>query len=85
MAPASCNATSHFDSPAKIFYPQPHRARRIADDIAGMTDRYALQEHARYFEQTPELRDAYSVAAINRPTSACTASMSLVGKAEPVQ
>jgi dGTP triphosphohydrolase len=56
MAPASCNATSHFDSPAKIAYPQPHRARRIADDIAGMTDRYALQEHARYFEQTPELR-----------------------------
>ena len=32
------------------------RARRIADYIAGMTDRYALVEHARYFEATPELR-----------------------------
>jgi dGTPase len=32
------------------------RARRIADFIAGMTDRYALVEHARYFDSTPELR-----------------------------
>ena len=32
------------------------RARRIADYIAGMTDRYALVEHARYFLATPELR-----------------------------
>ena len=32
------------------------RARRIADYIAGMTDRYALIEHARYFDSTPELR-----------------------------
>ena len=32
------------------------RARHIADYIAGMTDRYALVEHARYFEATPELR-----------------------------
>jgi len=32
------------------------RARRIADYIAGMTDRYALVEHARYFKETPELR-----------------------------
>jgi dGTPase len=32
------------------------RARRIADYIAGMTDRYALIEHARYFKKTPELR-----------------------------
>ena len=32
------------------------RARRIADFIAGMTDRYALIEHARYFKSTPELR-----------------------------
>jgi dGTPase len=32
------------------------RARRIADYIAGMTDRYALVEHARYFASTPELR-----------------------------
>jgi len=32
------------------------RARRIADYIAGMTDRYALVEHAKYFKDTPELR-----------------------------
>lgn len=32
------------------------RARRIGDFIAGMTDRYALAEHARYFDSTPELR-----------------------------
>jgi dGTPase len=32
------------------------RIRRIADFIAGMTDRYALVEHARYFDSTPELR-----------------------------
>ena len=32
------------------------RLRRIADFIAGMTDRYALVEHARLFASTPELR-----------------------------
>ena len=32
------------------------RARRIADYIAGMTDRYALVEHARIFDSTPDLR-----------------------------
>jgi dGTPase len=32
------------------------RARRIADFIAGMTDRFALAEHARLFDLTPELR-----------------------------
>jgi dGTPase len=31
-------------------------ARHIADFIAGMTDRYALAEHARIFDSTPELR-----------------------------
>jgi dGTPase len=31
-------------------------ARRIADFIAGMTDRYALVEHAQHFASTPELR-----------------------------
>jgi dGTPase len=35
---------------------EPARARRVADYIAGMTDRYALVEHARYFKTTPELR-----------------------------
>ena len=32
------------------------RAQRIGDYIAGMTDRYALIEHARLFDSTPELR-----------------------------
>ena len=32
------------------------RLRHIADFIAGMTDRYALVEHARLFERTPEMR-----------------------------
>jgi dGTPase len=32
------------------------RARRVGDYIAGMTDRYALIEHAKYFKTTPELR-----------------------------
>jgi dGTPase len=35
---------------------EPGRLRRVADFIAGMTDRYALIEHARLFEFTPELR-----------------------------
>jgi dGTPase len=40
------------DVPADV----PLRARQIADFIAGMTDRYALSEHARLFDTTPELR-----------------------------
>ncbi len=32
------------------------RARRIADFIAGMTDRFALNEHARLFDSKGELR-----------------------------
>jgi len=32
------------------------RARHIADFMAGMTDRFALMEHARLFDSTPELR-----------------------------
>jgi dGTPase len=32
------------------------RLRRVADFIAGMTDRYAWIEHARLFDSTPELR-----------------------------
>ena len=31
-------------------------ARRVADYIAGMTDRYAILEHHRLFDVTPELR-----------------------------
>ena len=31
------------------------RAGRIADFIAGMTDRYAVAEHRRLFDATPDL------------------------------
>lgn len=34
------------------------RARLICDYIAGMTDRYALAEHKRLFDEAPELRYA---------------------------
>jgi dGTPase len=34
----------------------PTRARRVSDFIAGMTDRFALAEHARFFDSTPDLR-----------------------------
>jgi dGTPase len=36
--------------------PDAVRARRIGDFIAGMTDNFALAEHARFFDSTPELR-----------------------------
>ena len=36
--------------------PEDRRLRRIADYIAGMTDRYALLEHRRLFDVTPDLR-----------------------------
>jgi dGTPase len=32
------------------------RARRIADFIAGMTDRFAIEEQARVFGAAPELK-----------------------------
>jgi dGTPase len=35
---------------------EARRARLVCDYIAGMTDRYALAEHARLFDVTPELR-----------------------------
>lgn len=34
----------------------PKRARLIADFVAGQTDRYAIAEHARLFDATPDLR-----------------------------
>jgi len=36
--------------------PEPDRARRIGNFIAGMTDRFAITEHIRLFDSTPELR-----------------------------
>jgi dGTPase len=35
---------------------ETRRARLVADFVAGMTDRYALAEHRRLFDVTPELR-----------------------------
>ncbi|MFG1392566.1 deoxyguanosinetriphosphate triphosphohydrolase [Xanthobacter agilis] len=35
---------------------ETRRARRVTDYIAGMTDRYALDQHARFFDTTPDLR-----------------------------
>jgi dGTPase len=35
--------------------PAAERAGRVADYIAGMTDRYAIAEHRRLFDATPEL------------------------------
>ncbi len=32
------------------------RIRLIGDFVAGMTDRYAISEHRRLFDATPELR-----------------------------
>jgi dGTPase len=32
------------------------RAAIVADFVAGMTDRYAIKEHRRLFDATPELR-----------------------------
>ena len=32
------------------------RAAVVADFVAGMTDRYALGEHRRLFDATPDLR-----------------------------
>lgn len=35
---------------------EKNRARHVADFLAGMTDRYAVSEHERLFDATPELR-----------------------------
>jgi dGTPase len=36
--------------------PADEIARRIGDFIAGMTDRFAISEHRRIFDLTPDLR-----------------------------
>lgn len=40
--------------------PGEERPRVVADFLAGMTDRYALAEYARFFGAAPELRQAMS-------------------------
>lgn len=42
--------------PADGDEPQRDFARRVCNYIAGMTDRYALTEHRRIFDSTPDLR-----------------------------
>lgn len=58
-------ALRYLDSPLTLPTPRaadiarlPHRDRAgpILDFVAGMTDRYAIAEHRRLFEVTPELR-----------------------------
>ena len=41
---------------ANIAETEAERARRIGNFIAGMTDRFALTEHQRLFDSTPDLR-----------------------------
>jgi dGTPase len=42
--------------PVNMAETEPERARRIGNFIAGMTDRFALTEHQRLFDSTPDLR-----------------------------
>ena len=42
--------------PESRFEDEAGRARRIGNFIAGMTDRFALTEHQRLFDSTPDLR-----------------------------
>lgn len=44
------------DEPPSAGVEEALRARWIGDFIAGMTDRFAMTEHARLFDSTPELR-----------------------------
>jgi dGTPase len=48
LMPDGWGANIDGESPAAI-------ARRVADYIAGMTDRYAISEHERLFDRTPDL------------------------------
>ncbi|MEP1442271.1 MAG: deoxyguanosinetriphosphate triphosphohydrolase [Hyphomicrobiales bacterium] len=41
---------------ASISDDEPARARQVCDYVAGMTDRFAVQEHRRLFDVTPDLR-----------------------------
>jgi dGTPase len=41
---------------ASLNLDEERRARLVADFLAGMTDRYAISEHQRLFDATPELR-----------------------------
>jgi dGTPase len=41
---------------ASVDLSERRRARLIADFVAGMTDRYAIAEHRRLFDATPDLR-----------------------------
>jgi dGTPase len=51
--PAAMPDTWHV---ASVSLDERRRARLIADFVAGMTDRYAIAEHRRLFDATPNLR-----------------------------
>jgi dGTPase len=42
--------------PSNAHETEADRARRIGNFVAGMTDRFALTEHQRLFDSTPDLR-----------------------------
>ncbi|WP_026606277.1 deoxyguanosinetriphosphate triphosphohydrolase [Methylocapsa acidiphila] len=44
------------EAAARIGPEEARRARLVCDYIAGMTDRYAVAEHRRLFDQAPDLR-----------------------------
>lgn len=44
------------EAAARVGTGETRRARLICDYIAGMTDRYAVAEHRRLFDETPELQ-----------------------------
>jgi dGTPase len=54
MADASALPAGWRDAAARLV--ERKRARTVGDFVAGMTDRYALAEHRRLFDRTPELR-----------------------------
>jgi dGTPase len=43
------------EAAAKAGTGETRQARVVCDYIAGMTDRYAVAEHRRLFDETPEL------------------------------
>jgi dGTPase len=53
---APCDLPDSWRAAAEAANSERRRARVIGDFVAGMTDRYAMAEHRRLFDATPELR-----------------------------
>ena len=60
------------------------RARRIADFIAGMTDRYALAEHGRLFELDPRIALGARRAIMAHPQRTFSPNCSSASAARPM-